>query len=409
MATPSNPMMSLDAAKSMMLDKIAPSTAQELVLLEACLGRVLAQDIKSPLNMPPFDNSAMDGYALTANDLSEVETLSVVGTSFAGAPYIGDVNKGECVRIMTGAKMPSGCDSVIMQELVTVSGQNISVKNNVKVGQCVRHCGEEFAAGETVLTKGDVISARHIALIASLGFAKVPVIKKITVAIFSTGDELVALGDPLEEGQIYDSNRFSIIAQLQKMNMTVLDLGVIPDNPQQLNQAFEKANQHADVVVTSGGVSVGDADYTKDVLEQLGSIEFWKVAIKPGKPIAFGQLASSLFFGLPGNPVSAMVTFDQIVKPALQKLSGERHTEQLRLSAVMTNDLRKSAGRAEFQRGIATTQQGKLVVSTTGAQGSGMVGSMCKANCFIVLSREQKNVVSGESVVIELFDNNLVG
>lgn len=406
---PTNPMLPFGDAMSLMLNSISPIKTHENISLGGCLGRVLATDIQSPLDMPPFDNSAMDGYALRVEDLQQKTTLNLIGTALAGVPFESVIGAGECVRIMTGAQLPPGCDSVVMQELVEVDGTHVSFKQPVKKGQCVRECGNEFKIGEIVLKKGDVISARHIALIASLGLATVSVYRKLTVAIFSTGDELIALGQPLQAGKIYDSNRFALIAQLQKMNISVIDYGVIKDDPQRIKATFEQANLHADAVITSGGVSVGEADFTKDILQQLGDIDFWKIAMKPGKPMAFGRLSQSLFFGLPGNPVSAMVTFYQLAKPALHKLSGRIVEKPLRLSATVTNDLRKSVGRLEFQRGFAATNDhGQLFVSTNREQGSGMVGSMCHANCFIILPQEQANITDGEQVMIEFFDNNLM-
>jgi len=408
-SSPTHSMMPFEDAMSRMLNSISPIEDRENLGLEDCLGRVLAADIQSPLNMPPFDNSAMDGYALSVEGSQSITTLTLIGTALAGVPFEPIVGAGECVIIMTGAKLPQGCDSVVMQELVNVDDNKISFKHPIAQGQCVRTCGNEFKLGEVVLKRGDVMSARHIALIASLGLATVEVFKQLKVAIFSTGDELVALGQPLKTGQIYDSNRFALIAQLKKMNISVLDYGVIKDNPQHIKAAFEKANQQADAVITSGGVSVGEADYTKDILQELGEIDFWKIAMKPGKPMAFGRLSQSLFFGLPGNPVSAMVTFYQLAKPALKKLSGATPKAPLRLSATVTNDLRKSVGRLEFQRGFASTDDnGVLSVSTTKEQGSGMVGSMCHANCFIILPRERGNIAEGDQVMIEIFDNNLM-
>ena len=402
--------MPLDDAISLMLNSITPISMKESVLLTSCLGRIIATDIKSPLNMPPFNNSAMDGYAIKAKDLKHTTVFNMVGTALAGVPCDAVVEKGECVRIMTGAVLPNNCDSVVMQELVEVDNTKISINHAIKAGNCVRHCGSEFALGETVLTKGQVITARHIALIASLGLKEVDVFKKLTVGIFSTGDELVALGEPLESGQIFDSNRFAIIAQLQKMNISVVDYGVVKDDPILIKKTFEQANLEVDVVITSGGVSVGEADFTKDILQEVGDIAFWKIAMKPGKPMAYGKLKDSLFFGLPGNPVSAMVTFYQLAKPALQKLSGKTLEKPLRFSAILKNEIKKKAGRLEFQRGVASTNKnGELVVSISNSQSSGMVSSMCNANCFIVLPQEQENVDVGEHVIIELFDSNLQG
>lgn len=404
-----NSMMALEKAKAMMLDKAIPSVSYEVVTLQESLGRVLAEDIKSPLNIPLFDNSAMDGYAFCASDVVEGEPLHLIGESFAGHPFDGEVTQGQCVRIMTGAKLPLGCDSVIMQEQVTRDGNVVLFNKSVSQGQCVRTKAHEFQQGQIVATRGEAISSRHIALLASLGIHQLTVYQQITVAIFSTGDELIELGTPLTDGQIYDSNRYSLIAQLKKMNCRVIDLGVIGDDPVQIEQAFINADNMADVVISSGGVSVGEADFTKDVLAELGDIEFWKVAIKPGKPLAFGYLKNSVFLGLPGNPVSAMVTFDQVAKPIIRKLSGANALARLRLQATCLSNLRKNVGRMEFQRGFAkTSESGDLEVVSTGDQGSGMVGSMCNGNCYIVLLQEQGNVAKGEKVMIELFDNNLL-
>lgn len=402
--------MPLDDAISLMLNSITPIAMTESVLLTSCLGRIIATDIKSPLNMPPFDNSAMDGYAIKAADLSQCTSFTLVGTAFAGSPCDVSVERGECVRIMTGAELPKGCDSVVMQELVEVNETKVTINHTFEAGNCVRHCGSEFSLGERVLAKGQVITARHIALIASLGLKEIDVFKQLTVGIFSTGDELVALGETLEAGQIFDSNRFAIIAQLQKMNIAVVDYGVIKDDPILIKQTFEQANLEVDVVITSGGVSVGEADFTRDILQEIGDIAFWKIAMKPGKPMAYGKFKNSLFFGLPGNPVSAMVTFYQLAKPALQKLSGQTSEKPLRFSAMLKNTIKKKPGRLEFQRGIAITDEhGELSVTISNSQSSGMVGSMCNANCFIVVPQEQGNVEAGNRVIIEMFDSNLLG
>ena len=409
-ASPKNSMMPFEEAMSLMFNNINTLPSVESISLTMSLGRILAADITSPVNMPPFDNSAMDGYALRSDDLKNSMSLTLVGTAFAGTPYELAVESGNCIRIMTGAQLPQGCDSVIMQELVDVDGSKITMNSAVSKGNNIRHCGSEFSLGDTVLKQGEVISARHIALIASLGLKTIEVFKSLTVGIFSTGDELVELGLPLKAGQIYDSNRFAIIAQLQKMNMNIIDYGVIKDDPQLIKNAFEQASLEADVVITSGGVSVGEADFTKDILQEIGNIDFWKIAMKPGKPMAFGRLSDSLFFGLPGNPVSAMVTFYQLAKPAIQKLSGQTLKESLRLSATLTNNIKKRAGRLEFQRGIASTNlKGELSVSTASSQSSGMVGSMCNANCFIILPQAQENLSVGDNVIVELFDSNLQG
>ncbi|MGB1297487.1 MAG: gephyrin-like molybdotransferase Glp [Psychrobium sp.] len=403
-----HPMLAYETALQEALASVSVKSSSTSLPLSQALGRVLAYDVLSPMDMPPFSQSAMDGYALLAADLESTNELSVVGKSFAGHPYSGAIASGECVRIMTGAVLPEGCDSVIMQEKVSVDGDSITIASDVNAGQCVRAKGHEYRAGDVALKRGTPISARHIALLASMGFKEVEVFELLTVAIFSTGDELIELGELLAAGQIYDSNRYSLIAQLEKLNCRVLDYGIIPDCVTQIEQAFSQANSEADVVITSGGVSVGEADYTKEVLDKLGNIEFWKVAVKPGKPLAFGYLSDSVFLGLPGNPVSAMVTFDKVAKPVLKKLAGEIDTPQMLLAATCKTLLRKNVGRLEFQRGFAATDDnGNLVVETTGGQGSGMVGSMCAANCYIVLPQMQGDIAAGETVMIELFSANL--
>jgi len=398
----------LEQARKQMLSSLSAVTDTFDNDLEGCLGMVLASDIYSPINVPPFNNSAMDGYAMAHQSLAENHIFSMVGKSFAGIPYQGSVALGQCVRIMTGAMLPEGCDTVIMQEHVSVDDDNITINQLPKLGQNVRRRGEEFILDKLVLAKGCVITPRHIALCASLGFAHLPVKRKLKVAIFSTGDELVKLGQPLADGEIYDSNRIALTAMLKRLPVDIIDYGVIEDDPNKIRQTFVKADLAADVIISSGGVSVGEADFTRDIIQELGNINFWKLAIKPGKPIAFGTFDNSVFFGLPGNPVSAMVTFYQLAKPALLKLGGGEVKPALQLKATLSHDLRKSVGRLDFQRGIVTTDsQGELTVSSTGQQSSSMMGSMCLANCFIVLAQEQGNVSAGEQVTIELFDASL--
>ncbi|NRA71907.1 MAG: molybdopterin molybdotransferase MoeA [Gammaproteobacteria bacterium] len=397
--------MPLEKALSKMLGSITPSTESEMVTLADALGRILAVDVASTLAVPPFNNSAMDGYALNAVDLAVSDTLTMVGKSFAGTPYQGQVKTGQCIRIMTGAQVPDDVDMVIMQEQTCAEDDQIRFNSSAKPGSNIRTLGEEISVGQVVLHQGTKISARHISLLATLGCANVKVIKKISVAIFSTGDELKPLGSVLQLGEIYDSNRFGLIAQLQRLNVDIIDLGVIVDDPVSIREAFERADRAADVVITSGGVSVGEADFTREIMEQFGEINFWKLAIKPGKPIAYGKFPNSIFFGLPGNPVSALVTFYQVAKPALQKLSGATEIKPLRMSATLSHAIKKSPGRLDFQRGfVSTDQQGKLIVSSTGHQGSGMMSSLCLANCFIVLEQERGAVAANETVIVELFD-----
>ena len=402
-------LLPLADAKEQMFGALTPIDDIETVALPDALGRFLAQDIYSPMDVPPFDNSAMDGYAFHSDSLANESSLSVIGKSFAGTPFEGSVTVGECVRIMTGAKLPNGCNTVVMQENCSVNGDVILVDGQAKPNQNIRQCGEEFNHGQRVLAKGEQITPRHVALLASLGFSTLSVMRKLKVAIFSTGDELVALGQTLSDGQIYDSNRFALVAMLEKLAVEVIDLGVIADDPQLIKETFITADEQADVVISSGGVSVGEADFTRDIIEELGNITFWKLAIKPGKPLAFGHFDNSVFFGLPGNPVSAMVTFYQLAKPALVKLGGGIVTPPLRVTAQLTHDLRKAVGRLDFQRGIVSHDKlGKLQVTSTGLQSSSMMGSMCLANCFIVLEQEQGNVAAGEDVTIELFDSGLL-
>jgi len=401
-------LMPLEQARMKMLDSLSVATEIRECDLQRSVGCILASDIYSPINVPPFNNSAMDGYAMAHQSLTHNQTLMMVGKSFAGIPYQGTVAAGQCIRIMTGAMMPKGCDTVVMQENVSAQKTDITINKLPTVGQNVRGLGEEFAQGQLVLTQGCVITPRHIALLASLGFAKLPVRPKLKVAIFSTGDELVKLGQPLADGEIYDSNRFALIAMLERLPVDIIDYGVIPDDPDKIRAAFVDADLNADVIISSGGVSVGEADFTRDIIQEIGEVNFWKLAIKPGKPIAFGQFENSVFFGLPGNPVSSMVTFYQLAKPALLKLGGGIVKPALQLKATLGHNLRKSPGRMDFQRGIVTANdQGELEVTSTGTQSSSMMGSMCLANCFIVLPQAQGNVNSGDVVMVELFDHVL--
>lgn len=375
--------------------------------LAQALGYALAEEIKSPLNVPSFNNSAMDGYALNRADLinCSVEqpiTLKQVGSSFAGAPYRGQLASGECIRIMTGAVMPDCADSVVMQERSTAKDGLISFTQCPKLADNVRLAGEDIKLGQRVLGKGHKLTPRDIPLIASLGLADIPVFRKLKVAVISSGDELKNLGETLAEGDIYDSNRYSIIALLSRLNVDTIDFGIVKDDKNLLREAFIKADQQADVVISSGGVSVGEADFIKDILAELGSINFWKLAIKPGKPFAFGKLSKSVFFGLPGNPVSAMVTLYQLAVPAMATLSGLNPQPAIRFSAIVQEKFKKSPGRTDFQRAIySVNNHGQLVVQSTGQQGSGVFSSMSQSNCFIVLEQDRGDVTKGETVIIE--------
>jgi len=401
-------LLPFEQALSDMLGQITPITETITLPIEQALAYVLAQNIESPLNVPPHDNSAMDGYAFAIESLSKSNVLTLVGRSMAGSPYQGECKLGQCIRIMTGAKVPEGFNSVEMQENVEVNEQDITFLQEKSYGSHVRNSGEDICIGQQVLAKGHRLTPVDIGVLASLGIANVEVYRKLNIALIATGDELKLPGRELTEGDIYESNSYVLSAMLQKLNVNVIDFGVIRDDYQLIKTAFEQADQQADAVISSGGVSVGDADYTKDVLDELGEIAFWKIAIKPGKPFAFGKLPNSLFFGLPGNPVSALVTFHQLALLALTKLQHANELKRTVLQVTTISELRKSPGRMDFQRGILTVNEdGNNVVSSTGAQGSGILSSLSIANCYIVLPVEQGRVNAGERVMVQLFDEYL--
>lgn len=403
-------MMPLETALTQMLDRISPLKEHETLSLLRCFGRVTASDIVSPLNVPGFDNSAMDGYAVRLADIQAGNALPVAGKAFAGQPFQGEWPQGTCIRIMTGAPVPAGCDAVVMQEETEQTDDGVRFTASVKPNQNIRRAGEDITLGAAVFAAGKQLTAAELPVLASLGIAEIDVVRKVRVALFSTGDELQLPGQPLKEGQIYDTNRLAVHLMLEQLGCEVINLGIIPDDPEKLRAAFIEADTSADVVISSGGVSVGEADYTKTILDELGEIGFWKLAIKPGKPFAFGKLEHSWFCGLPGNPVSAALTFYQLVQPLLAKLSG--NTAQglpVRQRVRAATRLKKSPGRLDFQRGIlARNAEGDLEVSTTGHQGSHIFSSFSQGNCFIVLERERGNVDAGEWVEVEAF-NHLFG
>ena len=399
-------LISLEEAQQKMLAQLTPIADAENVSLAAAAGRITAKAVTSPIAVPPFDNSAMDGYAVRLADVSRGEPLPVAGKAFAGAPFSGEWPQGSVIRIMTGAPVPAGCDAVVMQEQTETREGAIVITAPVRPGQNIRLTGDDIQPGHVVLEAGTRLGAAELPLLASLGIAQVSVVRKVRVAIFSTGDELQPVGEPLAEGAIYDTNRFAVSLMLNKLGCDVIDLGIIRDDPTALRAAFAEADRQADVVISTGGVSVGEADFTKTMLEELGAISFWKLAIKPGKPFAFGRLSHSWFCGLPGNPVSAAVTFYQLVQPLLAKLTGlQKSALPPRQKVRCVSALKKSPGRLDFQRGILRQNaQGELEVQTTGMQGSHVFSSFTQANCFIVLERERGNVEPGEWVEVEPFN-----
>lgn len=401
-----NDLISLELALEKLLSNTKTVTGTEIIPLTSSAQRIIATDLISPINVPPFDNSAMDGYGLCFADWDGKTPLPVAGKSFTGKPMEGELKAGCCIRIMTGAPIPQGVDTVVMQESTEQTEQGIIFTQPIKKGSNIRKAGEDIAQGSAVFPAGTLLTTAQLPLIASLGISDVTVYRRLKVAVFSTGDELQAVGQPLADGQIYDTNRFTVRLMLEKLNCEILDFGVIPDSPEKLKQTFIEADQQADLVISSGGVSVGEADYTKQILDELGSIGFWKLAIKPGKPFAFGKLSSSWFCGLPGNPVSAALTFYQLVQPLIARLSGHSQwCTPLRFKVPVTTPLKKTPGRLDFQRGILTAdEQGQLHVATTGHQGSHVFSSFSLANCFIVLERERGRVEAGEMVEVEMFN-----
>jgi len=394
-----------EQAMERMLTAIKPITESEFIPLTSALNRVLASKVSSPLNVPPHNNSAMDGYAFKLASLEKQNTLTLVGKSMAGAPFQGVCNLGECIRIMTGAKLPNCCDTVEMQENCQTNEDNVTFLEERKFNDNIRFSGEDIAINQQVFDQGKKLSAIDIGVLASLGVPQVEVFRKITVAVLATGDELKSPGEKLNEGDIFESNSHALTAMLGKLNVNVINFGIIADDEQAIRAAFQQADQEADVVISSGGVSVGDADYTKLVLEQLGEIGFWKIAMKPGKPFAFGKLANSYFFGLPGNPVSALVTAHQLAVPALLKLQSAQPKNKQLLKIKTATPLNKRPGRMDFQRAVlSTNEQGEMVVTSTGSQGSGILTSMSNANCYIVLASNQGKVAANEIVDVQLFD-----
>ncbi len=397
--------MIVEQAQAHILNSVTTLQEGEDIALMQALGRILAQSVHAQQDVPPYTNSAMDGYALRHADLATGGKLAVIGSAFAGRPFNGSVQAGECVRIMTGAVVPQGADSVVMQENVQREGGSIQVAATLKIGENVRHVGEDSRSGDTLLEAGHKLNAADLGLLASQGIGTVPLLRRPRVAFCSTGDELKSLGEPLQPGDIYDSNRYTLHAMLQKLDVEIIDIGIVRDTREAVEQAFQQASQIADIFITSGGVSVGEADYVADTLKRLGQVNFWKIAMKPGKPLAFGTLGNCLFFGLPGNPVAVMATFLLFVRPAILKLRGESLPLVPEYTAICDTPLKKSPGRKDYQRGICQRDSnGQWRVSSTGNQGSHVLRSMSQANCFIVLPLEWGNVGMGTPVTIIPFE-----
>ena len=392
----------VDKARAAIRACLSPIADTESLPIRQALGRVLAQDIVPGINVPAHDNSAMDGYAVRFSDIDS--PLKEIGVALAGKPYHGTVGEGECVRIMTGAVMPAGADTVVIQEVVKREGDRVRIPPGQKRAQNVRYAGEDLKIGVPVLADGKWLRSAELGLIASLGIGEVRVKRRLRVAFFSTGDELASIGTPLREGEVYDSNRYTLHGMLSRLGVEIVDLGVVRDDPAALEEAFRKGAQ-ADAVITTGGVSVGEADFVRALMAKLGEVLFWKIAMRPGRPMAFGRVGDAWLFGLPGNPVAVMVTFYQFVRDALLYLSGRGDDGAIPLlRAVAAENMRKVPGRTEYQRGILFREADGWRVRTTGQQGSGVLRSMSEANCFIVLEHGRGAVRAGEQVDVQLME-----
>ncbi|MCQ3925580.1 MAG: molybdopterin molybdenumtransferase MoeA [Rhodocyclaceae bacterium] len=398
---------SVERARQLVLALVEPIEGSERLSVRNALGRVLAEDILATANVPGHDNSAMDGYAVRFSDLSiEVDSaLTPVGTAFAGRPFAGRLEAGQCVRIMTGGVIPDGADTVVIQEMVRDSGGRIVIPPKQRRGQHVRRAGEDLRIGMPAIRAGKIIRPADLGLIASLGVAEVNVRRRLRVAFFSTGDELRSVGTPLKEGEVYDSNRYTLYGMLDRLGCEAIDLGVVRDRPAEVEAAFRRAAAEADAILTSGGVSVGEADFVRGMMAKLGEVAFWQIAMRPGRPMAFGRIGSAWLFGLPGNPVAVMVTFHAFVRDALLKMMGVSPVAPLpQFRVPCATPLKKRPGRSEFRRGILFREDGIWKVRATGSQGSGVLRSMSEANCIIVVEHERGHVEAGELVSVQPFE-----
>jgi len=396
-------LQSMEQALKQIISSCPTMSGFENVSVKKSLHRVLYTDIQSNINVPPFRNSSMDGYALPY-PYDTKKSLRITGTSWAGHPFQGSVAKDECVRIFTGAQLPNDCDCVVMQENVRAQEDTIQLTTPVCKYENIRNIGDDIQLDTIILHKGRTLTPVDLGLIASCGIADVTVYRKLNIAFFSTGDELVPIGSTLGTGQIYDSNRYTLHALIEELGAQAIDLGVIPDQADAIEEALLAASKNNDVIITTGGVSVGEADYIVDVLAKIGQVDLWKIAIKPGKPLAFGLINNCRFFGLPGNPVSTLVTFQQIVRPALENMMGlNRSSALVEVQATALSAIQKIAGRKEFQRGIVKTINKQLIVEPSGGQGSHILSSLSKANCYLVLEPDCTGIKEGEQVTIQLF------
>ncbi len=401
----SSPLLSVEAALARIKGAIHPVAGSEKVVLKNALGRVLSESVYSPINIPHERNSAMDGYALSSNSINREQpfTLSLAGTSWAGNSFKEKLQPGQCIRVFTGAVLPDQADSVIMQEQVRADGQAIHFPANAPARQNIREIGEDIMRGSVLCSHPKKLNAIDLGLLASAGIYELAVKRPVKIAFFSTGDELTPVGQPLQPGKIYDSNRYSLSGLLADASHSVTDMGVIADNKQLLEDCLITAAKNHDVIITTGGASVGEADYVREILARCGEVNFWKIAIKPGKPLAFGKIGCSYFFGLPGNPVSTIVTYQHFVAPALKQLSGAPEAKSLQLKATCTSDLKKAPGRQEFQRGILMQDEnGDFFAVSSGRQGANILSSLSRANCYIVLPAECNGVQAGDKVRVEL-------
>jgi molybdopterin molybdotransferase len=399
-------------AQELILSLVAPVAGRERAFVRLGLNRVLAEDVIAPVNVPAHDNSAMDGYAVRHADLAGGgkigETRLVIsGSAFAGRAFEGAVPSGSALRIMTGAIVPPGLDTIVVQEVARLDGagsDTVIIPPGQRAGQHLRRAGEDLKAGQPALKAGKLLRPAEIGLLASLGQVEVTLHRRMRVAVFSTGDELCAIGNPLQTGQVYDSNRYTLWGMLERLGCEVLDMGVVGDDPQALEAALLEAASSCDVIITSGGVSVGEADFVRELMARLGEVAFWKIAMKPGRPMAFGKIKNAWLFGLPGNPVAVMVTFYQFVRPALLKMMGAAPSPLPTFRVASSEALKKAPGRTEYLRGLIFQDEGVWRVRPTGAQGSGILRSMSEANCFIVLEHERGNVAEGELVSVQAME-----